>query len=271
MKIRKKKKKTYQKEEDPNKGKYRDRAKERRQGSNADYDETADQTSEQLSEEQTKYLGGDIEHTHLVKGLDFSLLQKARSQMQQQDESKYENELEQKLEQATANTSNNTKESNSSIMANATAEYSKLEKDHKIRTAVAKGIYKALFEKNSERISNSQFLGESSGMGFGGGVASLFQSGRTSYVFTLEENSKQDIPTTYSRSKADCPVVEEKIIYKIHDSILQKVVKIMTYVKQGSGKKKLKKKKKPAENIQASEVEDMEEATVKKRRRHGNR
>ena len=26
--------------------------------------------------EESKYLGGDIEHTHLVKGLDYALLQK---------------------------------------------------------------------------------------------------------------------------------------------------------------------------------------------------
>jgi len=85
---KKKKKKPYSKEEDLNKGKYRDRAKERREGVNIDYDETANKTSEELSEEQTKYLGGDIEHTHLVKGLDFSLLQKARGQMQQLEEKK---------------------------------------------------------------------------------------------------------------------------------------------------------------------------------------
>ncbi|KAL1527746.1 hypothetical protein AB1Y20_009131 [Prymnesium parvum] len=30
---------------------------------------------------QSKYLGGDIEHTHLVKGLDFALLQKMRSEL----------------------------------------------------------------------------------------------------------------------------------------------------------------------------------------------
>ena len=34
-----------------------------------------------LSIEQSKYLGGDIEHTHLVKGLDFALLQKTRSEL----------------------------------------------------------------------------------------------------------------------------------------------------------------------------------------------
>jgi hypothetical protein len=33
-----------------------------------------------LSVEETRYLGGDVEHTHLVKGLDFALLQKVRSE-----------------------------------------------------------------------------------------------------------------------------------------------------------------------------------------------
>lgn len=28
--------------------------------------------------EESKFLGGDIEHTHLVKGLDYALLQKVR-------------------------------------------------------------------------------------------------------------------------------------------------------------------------------------------------
>jgi IK cytokine len=31
-----------------------------------------------LTVEESKYLGGDMEHTHLVKGLDFALLAKVR-------------------------------------------------------------------------------------------------------------------------------------------------------------------------------------------------
>ena len=31
-----------------------------------------------ISIEESKFLGGDLEHTHLVKGLDFALLQKVR-------------------------------------------------------------------------------------------------------------------------------------------------------------------------------------------------
>ncbi|KAJ1939098.1 hypothetical protein EC988_007406, partial [Linderina pennispora] len=69
---------------------YRDRAAERRQGVSSEYEEgermlqqlrdsTTEEDSRQREYEQSKYLGGDIEHTHLVKGLDFLLLEKERA------------------------------------------------------------------------------------------------------------------------------------------------------------------------------------------------
>jgi hypothetical protein len=68
----------------------RDRAEERRKGVNPDYERvTADLSGlatgtaaldeggmTQISVEDSKFLGGDLEHTHLVKGLDYALLQK---------------------------------------------------------------------------------------------------------------------------------------------------------------------------------------------------
>lgn len=61
----------------------RDRAEERRKGLNPDYERTAMSglptdapLNPTMSVEETKYLGGDLEHTHLVKGLDYALLQK---------------------------------------------------------------------------------------------------------------------------------------------------------------------------------------------------
>ena len=55
--------------------KYRDRAKERRNDeTNPDYD--GHSKLMQLDIEHSKYLGGDVEHTHLVKGLDYALLSK---------------------------------------------------------------------------------------------------------------------------------------------------------------------------------------------------
>ncbi|XP_033223266.1 protein Red-like [Belonocnema kinseyi] len=79
--------------------KYRDRAKERRSGTSQDYqtEETINSASAYRAVapdlksgmdaaelrrqwiENSKFLGGDMEHTHLVKGLDFALLQKVNS------------------------------------------------------------------------------------------------------------------------------------------------------------------------------------------------
>src|SRR5690349_18576766 len=56
---------------------YRDRAQERRKGFNVE-DEKVDETVSQLDTDKTKMLGGDVEHTHLVRGLDFALLNKVR-------------------------------------------------------------------------------------------------------------------------------------------------------------------------------------------------
>ncbi|KAI0369157.1 hypothetical protein BV20DRAFT_914148, partial [Pilatotrama ljubarskyi] len=69
---------------------YRDRATERRLGIGNDYAQVealaeeferrnADNDDRQAVEEQRKYLGGDSEHTVLVKGLDFALLEQARA------------------------------------------------------------------------------------------------------------------------------------------------------------------------------------------------
>ena len=56
---------------------YRDRAAERRKGVNPDYDDEIARLVD-MDAEKTKYLGGDVKHTHLVKGLDYALLQKVR-------------------------------------------------------------------------------------------------------------------------------------------------------------------------------------------------
>ena len=55
-------------------GSYRDRAYERRNGAPSELDAFAST----VDAEKSKFLGGSIESTHLVKGLDFSLLAKVR-------------------------------------------------------------------------------------------------------------------------------------------------------------------------------------------------
>ncbi|GAB5035315.1 Hypothetical protein NocV09_02500710 [Nannochloropsis oceanica] len=66
-------------------GTYRDRAEERRKGINPDYDDEITRLVH-MDAEKTKYLGGDVKHTHLVKGLDYALLQKVRTEMHDEEE-----------------------------------------------------------------------------------------------------------------------------------------------------------------------------------------
>lgn len=94
---------------------YRDRAEERRKGigndetidaiqaSNAyravpaDVRATADAAQRRKQAiQESKYLGGDMEHTHLVKGLDYSLLHKVRSEIAAREQ-KGDNDLELQL------------------------------------------------------------------------------------------------------------------------------------------------------------------------------
>lgn len=97
--------------------KYRDRAKERRENEkvvpqDSDYpqstanfravgpdftlNENADRRRQLI--EESKYLGGDLEHTHLVKGLDYALLQKIKAEIEkkQQDVDMEEEQNEKK-------------------------------------------------------------------------------------------------------------------------------------------------------------------------------
>uniref|UniRef100_A0A673GTW9 Protein Red-like n=1 Tax=Sinocyclocheilus rhinocerous TaxID=307959 RepID=A0A673GTW9_9TELE len=160
--------------------KYRDRARERRDGVNKDYEETelisttanyravgptaeADKSAAEKRRQliqESKFLGGDMEHTHLVKGLDFALLQKVQQHISfnmfvfdRKDE-----DPEQKIE---------------------------------FKTRLGRNIYRILF-KGRQMERNELFL-----------------PGRMAYVVDLEdEYADTDIPTTLIRSKADCPTME---------------------------------------------------------------
>lgn len=88
-------------EEQQNKIKYRDRAKERRKGLNPDYEsvqEEYDNSEIKLDASKNKYLGGDVKHTHLVRGLDYQLLQRNRDEADsddEQDDQKLERQMRQ--------------------------------------------------------------------------------------------------------------------------------------------------------------------------------
>ncbi|CAH1268272.1 IK [Branchiostoma lanceolatum] len=203
--------------------KYRDRAKERRDGTNKDYEETEMvstttnyravapnaqpvDTAERRRQliQESKFLGGDMEHTHLVKGLDYALLQKVRSEIHTKEREEDDLDtivLEKKQEEE--------------------------EEEMEFKTRMARSVYRTLFKiKPPERNE-------------------LFLPGRMAYVIDLEdEYTDTDVPTTLIRSKADCPSLESQTTLTTNDIVINKLTQILSYLRQGVRGKKLKKKDK---------------------------
>ncbi|KAM1090546.1 hypothetical protein FF1_018170 [Malus domestica] len=203
--------------EQPELPKYRDRAKERREDQNPDYEPTElgsfhavappgnidlrAAEVQKLSIEKSKYLGGDVEHTHLVKGLDYALLNKVRSEIDKRPDDGEETD--------------------------AKSRASKEDQKISFRTATAKSVYQWIVKPHAVIKTNEMFL-----------------PGRMSFIFNMEGGYTHDIPTTLHRSKADCPQTEEAVTVNVDGSVLDRIAKIMSYLRLGSSGKVLKKKKK---------------------------
>ncbi|XP_071787633.1 protein Red-like [Asterias amurensis] len=210
--------------------KYRNRAQERREGKNeseetevvsttANYravapdsqaGDTASNRRKQLIEE-SKYLGGDMEHTHLVKGLDYALLHKVRAEITTK-----EKEKEDMMETTFQSSSKTPKKT-----------YVEPEESLQFKTKLARNIYRSLFKtKMSERNE-------------------LFLPGRMAYKVDLEDDFlESDIPTTVIRSKADCPTMESQTTLTTNDIVINKLTQILSYMRQAQRGKKMKKKDK---------------------------
>ena len=75
------KEKKVDKKKEKKPSKYRDRAEERRTDTNKDYSKDDNIAALEVDAEASKYLGGDVAHTHLVRGLDRALLEKTRTDL----------------------------------------------------------------------------------------------------------------------------------------------------------------------------------------------
>merc|ERR1719419_1574855 len=218
--------------------KYRDRAKERRDGTegsvptedtnnayravapNAHGGHDAAERRKQLIHE-SKYLGGDMEHTHLVKGLDFALLQKVRAEIEAIETAKIDEEEEEvtikevskKAEEAKAEKKDEEKPEEDKAISEC-------------RTTIGKYIYRLMF--NPEIPKSNE----------------LFMPGRMAYVMDLEEDGETDIPTTSIRSKKDVVNSEQKATLSTNDIVINKLTQILSYLRAGNRTKRKKKSSK---------------------------
>lgn len=224
--------------------KYRDRARERRDGANPDYQNVstpghgntnayravapdmksgidAAERRRRIIQE-SKFLGGDMEHTHLVKGLDYALLQKVRSELTVKEQE------ERELAAAAAA---------SEKMAEAQAAAERLEQERKeaednmaIKGPMARNIFNLIQARRSKEIQRIE----------------LFAPGRMAYVIDLEDEAGEtDIPTTLIRSKYEVPLNrEDAATLTTNDIVINKLSQILSYLRAGGRNKKNKKRDK---------------------------
>ncbi|KAI9361648.1 RED-like protein N-terminal region-domain-containing protein [Zopfochytrium polystomum] len=210
----------------------RDRAKERREGINPDYEDSeaildrltalASQAADESESarqtkaavyQQSKYLGGDVKHTHLVKGLDFALLKKVRNEIGKAEEEEADDErLEEVFEK----------------------DYE--ETESKVESEFASRICKIALEKPVRPVRND-----------------LFIPGRMAFVWDIANatttlGTDPFIPTTVIRSRSD---LKEDSRNAVSDSsiVIDKISQLISSVRFGKKResdagemKKLKRK-----------------------------
>lgn len=234
--------------------KYRDRARERRDGANPDYQNAStpghgsstnayravapDMKSGVDAAErrrriiqESKFLGGDMKHTHLVKGLDYALLQKVRSELHSKEAE--EEELaaalaREKLAEAAA------------AAEQLEAERREAEDINAINGSMARNIYNLIQARRSKEVPRNE----------------LFAPGRMAYVIDMEDEMDMDIPTTLKRSKYEVPVAREDIAtLTTNDIVINKLSQILSYLRAGGRNKKNKKRDKDKPLFYEKEVE----------------
>ncbi|VDD74142.1 unnamed protein product [Mesocestoides corti] len=157
--------------------------------------------------EESKYFGGDIQHTHLVKGLDYVLLEKVRREMQKK-ELEAEQQLDAELEKPVADGRREAKAAGDSGL--------------QFKTRLAAGIFETLFKTNQGKVERNEF----------------FQPGRMAYRVELEDELAEfEVPATVIRSKADCPLLDQATAgssdLTTNDIVINKLAQIFAYTRVG--------------------------------------
>ena len=207
---------------------YRDRAKERRDGANPDYVISEDgmtgsmgsganvapdhksrtdfaERRKQLIEE-SKFLGGDMEHTHLVKGLDYALLHKVKAELQLTEREEEDDE----------------ENGEESVVDDGLPEIDRIGADDgsdefDIKSRMALSIVSLLNQKGLQRNE-------------------LFLPSRMAYLVDLENEAADDIPITVIRSKSECPSLDA-VSHSTNDIVINKLAVIIASHRSGVGRK----------------------------------
>lgn len=222
---------------------YRDRAAERRQGVNLDMIDAEEFAH--FDAEQTKFLGGDMEHTHLVKGLDFALL----SQLKREKE---------KLQQATS-----AQRQQNSSQHGPGRRIDEADKSASSSSSAAPSE-KLTFKSRVGRLVYFHAVQSStvSSMLASSRASEHFLPGRMYYTFSLNGNEIESVPVIVQRSKEDCPEPDDVVSGMVSELVISKVGDALHNMSKrhgAGGVKKLRKKKKHNAVAGGGEDEDGED------------
>jgi len=181
---------------------YRDRAKERKDG-NDEYAHVAAEFEHQaeVTLADSKYLGGDMDHTHLVKGLDYALLTKVRTELNKQTKKDEVHEERKKKQQK--------KKTFDSLLAKQ-VWHTVVDTLHPHHTTFAKRL-----QSMGKAISLGQRIR---------GATSVFLPGRMCFEFdTGIEQGHQDIPRMVYMSKEDAPKIDnsKRVASMLPETVVQ--------------------------------------------------
>jgi len=172
--------------------KYLDRAALRREGK-GEFEKVAAEWENfgEVAVEQSKYLGGDLDHTHLVKGLDFALLNKVRTELTKQQKV---DEYQKARAERKATGGQKKKVFDNLIAKNIYLAVAETLHPHH-------GTFKERLSKMSQAISLGQRIR---------GAPSTFLPGRMAFEFDTDiAIGKSDIPRIVYMSKEDAPSFDQ--------------------------------------------------------------
>ncbi|KXZ49037.1 hypothetical protein GPECTOR_23g124 [Gonium pectorale] len=231
-----------------------DRAEERRRGKNLDYEDAsavlaalaggdggasagpaADLSGVdlplKLSKEETKYLGGDMRFTHLVKGLDYALLHKTRNEITNKKGGPDDEDEEEDGNGAAAAGNEAARDAQARAAARANAASAAGSKQElRFSTPLARSVFHTLFQPPRPN------------------VREMYQPRRPAFVYDFdnEDSLDTDIPTTLRRPKSECPPVSEALFAGVDNAVLDRIAKILSYVRTTADGKRLKRRDRDA-------------------------
>lgn len=186
--------------------------------------------------EQSKYLGGDVNHTHLVKGLDFALLKKIRTDLNKKKE-EIEEEEEIVTEEPMDEDTQNDQDLDQVLEKFERGEKVPDEEETIIEEDIDKPKFFTLMAKNIHDQIMQQCSDEPPPR------VELFEPGRMAFVFELADevghySDAFAIPTAIIRSKADITAKLSKSGWSEDTQaetnlVIEKISNVMQAVRRG--------------------------------------